>query len=286
MGAKNARGQAPVKRAAQMYAEQKSAEKLATEHQKSAEKLATEQQKEAQKQQAQQAKVQQLAQEKALALQFIFNFDYNTLPKHTALKVVRDASTGTVKLHINIDIIHHQKTDNEANLNTVLPKYVDLITKVELRLVAPTYHESSEVYNLRVKNMMQTINCLNKFKIDEFQFVVSLNNAFNFNQMKLVAAAFGLNFKDWTMVTEILRVKGRFNVNIGSRWDHRLAGLYKTEFRIHKEKRGRVRRQGVEMAVLLLVWITIVMREGMNRAVMFSEEIAKAFLAFYKDSII
>ncbi|TGO34664.1 hypothetical protein BHYA_0187g00140 [Botrytis hyacinthi] len=225
MGFKNARGQAPVKRAAQVYAEQKAAEKLSTE-----------QQKEARNQQAQQAKAQQLVQDKALALQRIFNFDYTTLPKHAALKVVKDAGTGTVKLHINIDIIHHQKTTNKGNLYVVLYKYADLITKVEFRLVAPTYHESSEVYNLRVRNMMQTINCLNKFKIDDFQFVVSLNNAFNFNQMKLAASAFGLNFKGWTMVTEILRVKGRFSVDIGSPWNRRLAGLYKTEFLAHKEK--------------------------------------------------
>ncbi|KAF5871932.1 uncharacterized protein Bfra_008958 [Botrytis fragariae] len=225
MGSKNARVQTPVKRAAQVYAEQKAAEKLATE-----------QQKEAQKQQAQQAKAQKLAQEKALALQRVFNFDYTTLPKHAALKVVKDAGTGTVKLHINIDIIHHQKTANEPNLNVVLSKYTDLITKIEFRLVAPTYHESSEVYNLRVRNMMQTINCLNKFKIDEFQFVVSLNNAFNFNQMKLAASAFGLKFRDWTMVTEILHVRGRFNVDIGSPWDRRLAGLYKAKFLVYKEK--------------------------------------------------
>ncbi|KAF7888105.1 uncharacterized protein EAF02_002646 [Botrytis sinoallii] len=222
---KNARGQAPVKRAAQAYAEQKAAENVATE-----------QQKEAQKLQAQQAKAQQLVQEKALALQRVFNFDYTTLPKHAALKVVKDGGTGTVKLHINIDIIHHQKTINEANLNVAISKYADLITKIELRLVAPTYHESSEVYNLRVRNMMQTINCLNKFQIDEFQFVVSLSNAFNFNQMKLAASAFGLKFKDLTMVTEILHVKGRFNVDIGSPWDRRLAGLYKAEFFVHKEK--------------------------------------------------
>ncbi|TGO54285.1 hypothetical protein BOTNAR_0272g00110 [Botryotinia narcissicola] len=185
MGSKNARGQPPVKRAAQVYAEQKAAKKLSTK-----------QQKEAQKQQAQQAKAQQLAQEKALALQRIFNFDYTTLPKHAALKVVKDAGTGTVKLHINIDIIHHQKTANEGNLNVVLSKYADLITKIQSRLVTPTYHESSEVYNLRVRNMMRTINCLNKFKIDEFQFVVSINNAFNFHKMKLAASAFGLNFKE------------------------------------------------------------------------------------------
>ncbi|THV45149.1 hypothetical protein BGAL_0524g00040 [Botrytis galanthina] len=225
MGSKNARGQAPLKRAAQVYAEQKAAEKVTTE-----------QQKEAQKQEVQQAKAQQLVQDKALALQRVFNFDYTTLPKHAALKVAKDASTGTVKLHINIDIIHHQKTTNESNLFVILSKYADLITKVEFRLGAPTYHESSEVYNLRVGNMMQTINCLNKFKVDEFQFVVSLNNAFNFNQMKLAASAFDLNFEDWTMVTEILRVKGRFNVEIGSPWDRRLASLYKAEFLVHKEK--------------------------------------------------
>ncbi|KAF7943727.1 uncharacterized protein EAE97_005797 [Botrytis byssoidea] len=209
MGSKNARGQAPVKRAAQ---------------------------KEAQKQHAQQAKAQQLVQEKALALQCIFNFDYTTLPKHAALKVVKDAGTETVKLHINIDIIHHQKTANEGNLNVVLSKYADLITKIQFRLVAPTYHESSEVYNLRVRNMMRTMNCLNKFKIDEFQFVISLNNAFNLHQIKLAASAFGLNFKEWTMVAEILRFKGRFSVDIGSPWDRRLAGLYKTQFLVHKEK--------------------------------------------------
>ncbi|KAF7911266.1 uncharacterized protein EAF01_002773 [Botrytis porri] len=225
MGSKHARGQAPVKRVAQFYAEQKAAEKLAIK-----------QQKEAQNQQAQQAKTQRLAQEKALALQRVFNFDYSTLPKHSALKVVKDAGTGTVKLHINIGIIHHQKTDKEVNLNIVLSKYTDLITKVELRLVAPTYHKSSEVYYLRVENIMRTINCLNKFKIEEFQFVVSLNNAFNFNQMKLAAAAYGLNFKDWTLATEILRVNGRFSVDIGSPWDRRSADLYTAEFLIHKEK--------------------------------------------------
>ncbi|CAD6442078.1 8d6a7a79-fc8b-4700-bc15-8a7dd6c27514-CDS [Sclerotinia trifoliorum] len=49
------------------------------------------------------------------------------------------------------------------------------------------------------------------------------------------ATAFGLNFKDWTMVTEVLHVRGRFNIDIGSKSDHRLACIYKEEFLVHKE---------------------------------------------------
>ncbi|KAF7863791.1 hypothetical protein EAF04_006756 [Stromatinia cepivora] len=224
MGSKNARGQAPVIRAAQAHAERKAAEKLLAK-----------QQKEAQEQLAQQAKAQQLAQEKALARQRAFNFNYDALPKHSALMVKKDINTGTVKLYINLDIIHPKKTAKDVDLFTVLPKYAELITKIEFRLVAPTHHDSLEIYSGRVKNMMKTINCLNKFDIDEFQFVVSLNKAYNLSQMKLAAAVFGLNFKDWTMATEVLHVKGRFNVDIGSKWDHRLACLYKADFLVHKE---------------------------------------------------
>ncbi|EDO03798.1 predicted protein [Sclerotinia sclerotiorum 1980 UF-70] len=199
MGSKNARGQAPAIRAAQAYSNKKAADKLLAEQKK------------------EQASVQQLsrAQQKALTRQHAFNFNYDTLPKHSALKVIKDIDTGTVKLFVEFDIIYPKDIANDVNFLTVLPKYAELITKVEFRLVAPTNHGSPAIYRERVVNMMKTINCLNKFDIDEFQFVVSLNRAHNFAQMKLAAAAFGLNFKDWTMVTEVLHVKGRFNVDIG-----------------------------------------------------------------------
>ncbi|KAJ8066176.1 hypothetical protein OCU04_005262 [Sclerotinia nivalis] len=240
MGSKNARGQAPVIRAAQAYSD------------KAAEKLLAEQQKEAQEQLAQQAKARQLTQEKALARQRAFNFNYDTLPKHSTLKVMKDITTGTVKLYINLDIVHPRKTAKDVDLLTVLPKYAELITSVEFRLVAPTHHDSPEIYSGRVKNMMKTINCLNNFDIDEFQFVVSLNEAHNFSQMKLAAAIFGLDFKDWTMAMEVLHVKGRFNVDIGSKWDHRLSCLYKAEFLVHKElwcRNGKWRWESSDLGI-------------------------------------
>lgn len=225
MGNKNNRGRAPVVPVAQQVARKQLAQ------QQGANQLI-----QAREQQAEQAEAQQLVQQKALARQHALEFDYTTLPKHSALSIKKDLEAGTVKLLINLDIVHPELTDKDPNLLTVLPHYAKLITKVEFKLLAPSVHNTREIYLLRVRNMMRTINCLNKFDIEEFQFIILVNKANNFAQMKLAAAAFGLNFKDWTMVTKVRGVEGTWNVDVGSQWDHKLARIYKDEFLTHKEK--------------------------------------------------
>ncbi|TGO44132.1 hypothetical protein BCON_0595g00030 [Botryotinia convoluta] len=121
---------------------------------------------------------QELAQQKTLARQQAFDFDYTTFPKHSALSIKKNLAAGEVTLLINLDI----------------------------------------------------------FNIEEFHFVVSLNKAYNFQQMKLAAAAFGLNFKDWTMATKVRGVAGTWNVDVESEWDRKLARIYKQDSLAFKVK--------------------------------------------------
>ena len=83
MGNKNNRGRAPIIRAADHYAA-----KLAAEKQQSAQLI------QAQKQQSELAEAQELVQKKALARQQVFDFDYTSLPKHSALSVKKIIATG------------------------------------------------------------------------------------------------------------------------------------------------------------------------------------------------
>ncbi|EMR80522.1 hypothetical protein BcDW1_10902 [Botrytis cinerea BcDW1] len=104
MGNKNNRGRAPIIRAVDQYAA-----KLAAEKQKSAQLI------QAQKQQAELAEAQELAQKKALARQQVFDFDYTSLPKHSALSVNKIIATGEVKLIINHDIVHRGLTAKDPS---------------------------------------------------------------------------------------------------------------------------------------------------------------------------
>ncbi|KAF7919642.1 hypothetical protein EAE99_008494 [Botrytis elliptica] len=225
MGNKNNRGQAPVVRAAHQYAEKQAAAK-----QQSVQLI------QVQKQQAELARAQELAQQKALARQQAFYFDYTKFPKHSALSIKKNPAAGEVTLLINLDIVHHGITAKDPNFLNALPLYANLITKVEFQLLAPSYHESREIYFGRVENMMKTIDCLNKFNIEEFNFVVCINKAYNFQQMKLAAAAFGLDFKNWTMATKVRGVAGTWKVDTESDWDRKLARIYKQDFLAFKVK--------------------------------------------------
>ncbi|ATZ50270.1 hypothetical protein BCIN_05g06370 [Botrytis cinerea B05.10] len=219
MGNKNNRGRAPIVRAANQYAA-----KLAAEKQKSAQLI------QAQKQQAELAEAQELAQKKALARQQVFDFDYTSLPKHSALSVKKIIATGEVKLIINHDIVHRGLTAKDSSFLTILPIYANLITKFEFQILAPSYYESREIYLAQVENIMNIISCLNNFHIEEFHFVVSLNKAYNFQQMKLAAAVHNLYFRNWTMTTKVRGVAGTWNVDSGNEWDRKLARIYKQDF--------------------------------------------------------
>ncbi|TGO65421.1 hypothetical protein BCON_0002g00010 [Botryotinia convoluta] len=81
--------------------------------------------------------------------QYAQDFDYSTLPQHSALQVKRDS--GTPKLFI----IHPNRTAKEVGFLQILPKYAPMIKTVEILLIAPAFHESVDVYNLRNKNMTQ-----------------------------------------------------------------------------------------------------------------------------------
>lgn len=156
-------------------------------------------------------------------------FDYSKLPQHSALRVEKNG--GIAKLFIKIDIVHPYITAKEPNFLRILPKYAQLIKNIEVVLIAPTYHPSEEIYNLRIENMMKTIDVLNNFQIENLEFVVSCNRPDNFNQMKLAAACFGLKFSRWTMKTAIFgdKTKG-IDVGVNSRLARRLFGVYKHDF--------------------------------------------------------
>lgn len=167
--------------------------------------------------------------EQVQARQDALDFDYSRLPQHSALHVTKES--GLAKLFIKIDIVHSRLTAKEVNFLTILPKYSPMIKDIEVHLIAPTYHESAEVYNLRVRNMIKTIDVLNTFDIENLEFVISMNRRDNFSQMKLGAACFGLNFDHWTMSTAVFgdKLKG-FEVKVNSQTARRLAGVYKHEF--------------------------------------------------------
>ncbi|KAI9648108.1 hypothetical protein NHQ30_002738 [Ciborinia camelliae] len=211
MGDKNNRGRAQQVPAAHQNAERQLAAKRLAENTRNM------------------AIANQLLKQQAQARQDALDFDYTTLPQHPALHVEKDSITA--KLFIKIDIVHPSLTLKEVNFLTILPMYAPLIRNIEVLLIAPTYHESLEIYNLRVKNMMKTIDVLNTFNLDEFEFVVSLNRLDNFLQMKLAAACFGLNFDYWTMRTTIFGDKEKgFKVGVHSAIARRLAGVYRCEF--------------------------------------------------------
>ncbi|ESZ96974.1 hypothetical protein SBOR_2656 [Sclerotinia borealis F-4128] len=171
----------------------------------------------------------QLHQQQVQAQQHAMDFDYSNLPQHPALHV--EKASGTVKLFIRIDIVHSHLTAKEVNFLTILPKYAPMIKVVEVLLIAPTHHESIEVYNLRVKNMIKTIKILNALDLNELHFVISLNRRDNFNQMELAAACFGLNFDHWTMSTTVFGNKKKgFKIGVHSPTARRLAGVYKRDF--------------------------------------------------------
>ncbi|KAF5871931.1 uncharacterized protein Bfra_008957 [Botrytis fragariae] len=55
----------------------------------------------------------------------------------------------------------------------------------------------------RWSRKIKTIDILNTFDLDNLHFLMSVNKPDNFQQMKLAAACFGLNFDNWTMETAI-----------------------------------------------------------------------------------
>ncbi|KAF7902879.1 hypothetical protein EAF00_002781 [Botryotinia globosa] len=157
------------------------------------------------------------------------DFDYSSLPQHWALQVKKDS--GTPKLFIQIDIIHPNRTAKEVNFLQILPKYAPMIKNVEILLIAPAFHNSGEIYNLRIKNMIKTIDVLNNFDLENVHFLISVNRPNNFQQMKLAAACFGLKFGSWTMGTVLFGdLQKEMNVGSRSSISRRLAGVYRSEF--------------------------------------------------------
>ncbi|TGO54284.1 hypothetical protein BOTNAR_0272g00100 [Botryotinia narcissicola] len=155
--------------------------------------------------------------------QYAQDFDYSTLPQHWALKVKKDS--GKPKLFIQIDIIHPNRTVKEVDFLRILPKYAPMIKHVEILLIAPTFHSSVDIYNLRIKNMIKTIDILNTFDLENLHFLISVNRPDDFQQMKLAAACFGLKFGSWTMGTVLFGDRQK-EMNVGSRSSisRRLAG--------------------------------------------------------------
>ncbi|TGO74032.1 hypothetical protein BELL_0314g00110 [Botrytis elliptica] len=218
MGNKNYRGRATQIPASKKYTEAKlAAEKTREEAQQLAEqnqKLAI----------AYELHTQQVEDE-----QYAQDFDYSTLPQHWALQVKKDS--GTPKLFIQIDIIHPNRTAKEVEFLRILPKYAPIIKNVEIILIAPAFHSSVDVYNLRIKNMIKTIDILNNFNLENLHFIISVNRPNNFQQMKLAAACFGLKFDSWTMGTALFGDQQK-EINVGRRSStaRRLAGVYRSEF--------------------------------------------------------
>ncbi|KAF7911250.1 uncharacterized protein EAF01_002757 [Botrytis porri] len=156
--------------------------------------------------------------------QYVRDFDYSTLPQHWALQVKKDS--GTPKLFIQIDIIHPNRTAKEVDFLHILPKYAPMIRNVEFLLIAPSFNSSVEVYSLRIKNMIKTINILNTFHLKNLHFIISVNRPNNFMQIKLAAACFGLKFDNWTMGTAVFGDKQKeMNVGVRSSIARRLAGV-------------------------------------------------------------
>ncbi|THV45148.1 hypothetical protein BGAL_0524g00030 [Botrytis galanthina] len=163
--------------------------------------------------------------------QYAQDFDYSTLPQHWALQVKKDS--GTPKLFIQIDIIHPNRTAKEVDFLRSLPKYAPMIKNVEMLLIAPTFHNSVEIYNLRIKNMIKTTDILNTFSLENLHFIISVNRHNNFQQMKLAAACFGLKFNSWTIGTVLFGDQQKEMI-LGGRSSiaRRLAGVYRIGHRL------------------------------------------------------
>lgn len=161
--------------------------------------------------------------------QYVQDFDYSTLPQHWALQVKK--GSGTPKLFIQIDIIHSNCTAKEVDFLRILTKYAPMIKNVEMLLIAPTFHNSVEICNLRIKNMIKTIDILNTFSLENLHFIISVNRHNNFQQMKLAAACSGLKFNSWTMGTVLFGDQQKEMIFGGrSSIARRLAGVYRSEF--------------------------------------------------------
>ncbi|TGO12697.1 hypothetical protein BPAE_0812g00010 [Botrytis paeoniae] len=142
---------------------------------------------------------------------------------------------GAPKLFIQIDMIHPNRTAKEVDFFQIFPKYAPMVKNVEIHLIAPTFHSSVDVYNLRIKNMIKTIDVLSTFDLENLHFIISVNRPDNFQQMKLAAAGFDLNFDNWTMgIAPFGDQQKEVKVGFRSLIARRLAGVYRSEFLNHK----------------------------------------------------
>ncbi|TEY57652.1 hypothetical protein BOTCAL_0210g00130 [Botryotinia calthae] len=165
--------------------------------------------------------------------QYAQDFDHTTIPQHSAPQIKR--YSGAPKLLIKINIIHQNRTAKDVDFLQILPKYAPIIKNVDILLIAPGFHDSVDVYNLQIKNMIKNITILNTFDLDDLQFLISVNRLNNFKQMKLAAACFGLSFNHWTMgIAFFCDRQKEINAGVRSSIARRLVGVHARDFLTQK----------------------------------------------------
>ncbi|KAI9648106.1 hypothetical protein NHQ30_002736 [Ciborinia camelliae] len=183
-----------------------------------------------QRQLPKQTRAQEVIAAKQAIKKRALEFDYSVLPQHPNLMI--EKTQKDVHMVINLDFFQSISAPSMESLLAAIPKYAAIIPylRVTILIKAPGLHYNIATYNARVKNIMKLIDIINNFWLSKLEVVAFLDSHNNFAQLKLAAGAYGLNFQNWKLAYKVPGIDIKWQVQIGSVYERRLRGVYKTEF--------------------------------------------------------
>ncbi|KAB8304345.1 hypothetical protein EYC80_003755 [Monilinia laxa] len=157
-------------------------------------------------------------------------FDFSVLPQHPNLII--NKTKDNVQMSIDLNFFQSASAPSMESLLAAIPKYAEIITNLNVIVMikAPKHHYNVATYNSRARNITKLIDVMNDFRIYQMELIASLDSHKHFEQLKLAAGAYGLNFHKWTLAYKIPGIDTKWQVRIGSSYERRLRGVYNAEF--------------------------------------------------------
>ncbi|ESZ96973.1 hypothetical protein SBOR_2655 [Sclerotinia borealis F-4128] len=173
-------------------------------------------------------------QEKIAANQAItkraLEFDFSVLPQHPNLIIKK--TKDNVEMVIDFNFFQSTSAPSMASLLATIPKYAEIITnlKVTILIKCPRHHQNLALYNARARSITELVGIMKNFRVIQLEVIAFINSHNHFGQLKLAAGAYGLKFPKWTLAYKVPGIDTKWQIQIGSPYERRLYGVYKTEF--------------------------------------------------------